>query len=263
MSNSIYSNFNMEKSKQAIRQMLNDKGIKHKTAYEYLQMTQPDFSKKLSDKEKTFFTISQLWDLSNLLSCSIDELLGKNNIPQKNIDHSDNISLSDVCEALNYFNQIANPKYGISQNGTAYIYSSTHAVDELIKKFSNMKDMPDVLSYFSQGFIRDHRNALKKYNFRTEYECGKEIILKILNDSKLLTISNQILKSNGIGQTYSLVDSLRVELTNICELYSEAERMCIYKAIPQYIEENNILEGSEKNLILGNLMYIHENNHTK
>ena len=49
------SGFNVHEAKEHIKELLKDKGISQKTAYEHIGLSQPDFSKRLSTNNEAFF----------------------------------------------------------------------------------------------------------------------------------------------------------------------------------------------------------------
>ena len=251
------SGFNVHEAKEHIKELLKDKGISQKTAYEHIGLSQPDFSKRLSTNNEAFFQIWQLWDLSNLLNCSIDELLGKNNIPHKKATAPENVSLSDVCAALYYFHHVARPNYGQTQDGKSiFIYSPIPAVNELIRKFYQIKDEPEVLSYFSQGFIRDHKNAVRKYEFQTGYEYGKKVLAKMINDKNLEQMAINIVRQEGFNE----VENLKLQLTRIYEVLDKDQRICAYNAVQRYAKEIGVVKGGPTSVILRNFELLHEEN---
>ena len=247
------SGFDTYEAKEHIRGLLKDKGISQKTVYEHIGLSQPDFSKRLSANNKSFFSVAQLWSLSDLLNCSIDELLGKNNIPHVKATAPEDVSLSDVCAALYYFHQVVQPDYKQTQDGQyVLIYSSIITVNALIRKFYHIKDEPEVLSYFSQGFIRDHKNAIRKYGFQTEYEYGRQILNELINDKNALQIAANVINN------LSDVGILKQILTQIYEGLSKDQRICAYNALPRYEKEIDVVRGSTASVILGNFCRIHE-----
>lgn len=243
-------------AKRNIRKIMKEKGLSQKTVYERMRMTQGDFSNNTNvNTEGKFFSLDRLWELSQILDCSIDELLGQTNIPQIK-PNPENVSLSDVCIALTYFNEIVCPKYISDKNGnTTLIYSEIEAINELIRKFAQIKDDPELLTYYTQGFIRDHKTIIRKCDFQTEYEYGKKLLDVILDINTLRVLADDVIKNK---HQYYRIDSLRHELTKAYEVFPENQRICAYNAIPQYIKENEFLENSAKTLILENLIYIYE-----
>lgn len=197
--------------------------------------------------------MAQLWSLSDLLNCSIDELLGKDNIPHVKAAAPEDVSLSDVCAALYYFHQVVQPNYKQTQDGQhVLIYSSIITVNELIRKFYYIKDEPEVLSYFTQGFIRDHRDAVRKYEFQTEYEYGRWILNKLINDKDALRIAANVINN------LSDVGSLEQILIQIYEGLSKDQRICAYNALPRYEKEIDVVKGSTTSIILNNFYHVHE-----
>ena len=250
------SGFNVYEAKEHIKELLKEKGISQKTAYEHIGLSQPDFSKRLSANNEGFFQIWQLWDLSNLLNCSIDELLGKDNIPHQKATAPEDVSLSDVCAALYYFHQIVQPNYMQTQDDQRIlIYSSKKIVNELFRKFYHIKDEPEVLSYFSQGFIRDHKNAIRKYEFQTEYEYGKNFLAAIIDDKDLKQQAVKILRHEGGNQA---LEDLELYLKQIYETLNKDQRICAYNALSKYEKEIDVVKGSTTSVILNHFYCVHE-----
>lgn len=260
MNNTDFSPLDRTIAKRNIRRIMKEKGLSQKNVYNRMGMTQGDFSNCTNvNNEGKFFSLDRLWELSQILDCSIDELLGKSDIPKAK-PNSEEISLSDVCVALTYFNEIVRPKYSLDKNGkTMLIYSDIAAVNELFRKFAQIKDDPELLSYYTQGFIRDHKTIIRKYNFQSEYDYGKNILDAVLESNTLLALADDVSKNK---EQYYKAANLRYELKKVYEVFPENQRICAYNAIPQYIKENELIENSAKTLILTNLRMVYDELHT-
>ena len=261
MSNTDLLPLDRKVAKRNIRKKMKEKGLSQKTVYERMRMTQGDFSNCTNvNSEGKFFSLDRLWELSQIFDCSIDELLGKGDVPQAK-QNSEEISLSDVCVALTYFNEIVRPEYSLDKNGkTMIIYSDIASINELIRKFAQIKDEPELLTYYTQGFIRDHKNIIRKYKFQTEYEYGKKLLDAILKSNTLQVLADDVLKNK---EQYYKADNLKHELEKLYEVFPENQRICAYNAIPQYIKENEFIENSTKVLILTNFRIIYDEQHHK
>lgn len=259
MSNTDLLPLDRKAAKRNIRKKMKEKGLSQKTVYTHMKMTQGDFSNCTNvNSEGKFFSLDRLWELSQILDCSIDELLGKSDVPQAKQD-SEEISLSDVCIALTYFNEIVHPEYISDKNEkTILIYSKIEAINELIRKFAQIKDDPELLTYYTQGFIRDHRTIIRKYDFQSEYEYGKKLLVAITENSSLLALADDVLKNK---EQYYKVDNFRHELSKVYEIFPETQRRCAYNAISQYINENELIRSSPKTLILANYKIIYDEQH--
>ena len=257
--------FNVVAAKEAIRKRIDESQIKQKDVYEYLKMQQSDCSKRLSVKEKSFFTVEQLWRLADLLDCSVDELLGRGNAPQMNVSDED-VSLADVCAALDYFNRIAKPKYQASEGKAPIIWSDSPEIKRLIKRFANLSDSQKDLSIFVKAFIRDEENQklTRKFDFKTEYGCGKYWIEQAIKNEGVRNEAYKLSQYGGSRDDWQYDDLLsKLEaVVMICyNCNSSSQRDAMYKAIPTYIKENGVAKESIEDYILRAYERIYEENH--
>ncbi len=257
--------FNVVAAKEAIRKRMDESQIKQRDVYEYLKMQQSDCSKRLSVKEKSFFTVEQLWQLADLLDCSVDELLGRGNAPQMNVSDED-VSLADVCAALDYFNRIAKPKFRVGEDKASIIWSDSPEIERLIRRFANLSDSRKDLSIFVKAFIRDEENQklTRKFDFKTEYGCGKYWIERAINNKGAKDEAYKLSRYSGPRDDWryrELLSNLEAVVMICYNRNSSSQRDAVYKAIPTYIKENGVAKESIDDHILRAYERIYEENH--
>lgn len=264
MDNNTYSNFDIVKAKKHIRDLLKSKGKTHKEIYDSIHMRQSDFSGCLSttgDKVKRFFTIDQLWSIANLLDCTIDDLIGRKPISTEYFCDPEDISLADICDALVVFDRIVHPKYLKNNKGTVYMTSKYSEIRELFEKYDEMKKILDAddLAYWINGYKAKNKDRTRKNEFLTEYEQGKKIILGMVKNKTLFALADEALKNRN---RYDGMENFKHDLKNVYEALSEDLRLRVYNAIPQYIKESGLVEGSTQTLILTYYRIIYNELHT-
>lgn len=257
---------NKKTAKENIRKKMRDKGLSQKSVYERMGITQGDFSNCTNIKSDKFFTLDRLWELSQILDCSIDEILGKNDIPKVKPDFK-NISLSDVCSALAYFNEIVRPEFQLKKENetvTVFLYSKIPAVNKLFKKFAEIKDDAELLSYYVQGFIRDHKTAIRKYNFQTEYECAKQFLDWWINSLYGYAEVYRQDTGNDIYHGGRNVESFKNESERI--YLSELKKNCLqlmYDNVDRFIKEKDYFTSSPEYISLMRFKELHKKHYLK
>lgn len=240
-----------------IKEIMKNKRITQNDIAENISDNQSNISKYL--KGDVSIPLNTLFKICCYLGVSMDEITGLNNYLYSNED----ISLSNVCEALSNLNDMASLCFGEIKTDKTYncIYSRSLNIDSTISKFSKIIEVADgsaaVFNSWKKDFMSKNRNRLKKYAFNTKEEIIEKNI-KVWIDGTVDYAAYYKQNKNPVSYVNREYDDFIIKCEEWYSPLNKSIANLMYNAIDGFIAQKQILEISCEYISLMAFKTIHE-----